>query len=75
VVLSPQPGGGGDGAGGALGRAADRVGRGAGVNTLTWAGRGAQGRPAPDGVYRPRVVATTEEGESVPAVRTVRVGW
>jgi len=47
--------------------------RGAGVNTLTWDGRDEQGRPVPNGVYLVRVVATTEEGESVQAMRTVRV--
>jgi len=35
--------------------------------------RGKQGRPVPNGVYLVRVAATTEEGEGVEAVRTVRV--
>jgi len=46
----------------------------AGVQSVAWDGRDGQGRPVPNGVYLLRVVATTEEGESVSAVRTVRVG-
>jgi flagellar hook assembly protein FlgD len=42
-------------------------------NIPLWNGRDETSRPAPNGAYHIRVVATTEEGESVLAVRTVRV--
>jgi len=47
--------------------------RAAGLNNLVWDGRDAQGRLVPNGVYLFRVVATTEAGECVQAIRTVRV--
>jgi flagellar hook assembly protein FlgD len=53
--------------------AEEQTSRAAGVNTLAWDGRDEQGRPVPNGVYLVRVVARTEEGESVQAVRTVRI--
>jgi hypothetical protein len=53
--------------------AEEQTSRAAGVNTLAWDGRDEQGRPVPNGIYLLRVVARTEEGESVPAVRTVRI--
>jgi flagellar hook assembly protein FlgD len=51
----------------------EQTDRGARVNTLAWDGRDGQGQPVPNGVYLVRVVARTEEGESVQAVRTVRI--
>jgi len=46
----------------------------AGLNTLLWDGKDAEGRPLPNGVYLGVLRAVTEEGEETEAVRTVRVG-
>lgn len=45
----------------------------AGTNTLTWDGHDAQGRPVPNGVYLCEIVARTEDGDQVRAVRAVRI--
>jgi hypothetical protein len=44
-----------------------------GLHAVAWDGCDEQGRPVPNGTYLVRVVAATEEGEIVQAVRTVQV--
>jgi flagellar hook assembly protein FlgD len=45
--------------------------RSAGVNTVAWDGRDAQGRPLPPGVYLVEVQVWDEEGQQVRAVKAV----